>query len=77
MPCPHLSRVNGDCLLQQDPGSNTDDGREPVVTELVLRSEGDSPLPRPASVGQEWCLGTGESYRDCPFLRRFLAELVP
>jgi hypothetical protein len=63
MPCPHLSRVNGDCLLQQDPGSDTDDGREPVVTT--------------ESVAREWCLGTREGYRDCPVLRRFLTELVP
>jgi hypothetical protein len=77
MPCPHLSRVNGDCLLQQDPGTDTDDGREPVVTELVPPGEGASPLRRVASVDREWCLGRRESYRDCPVLRRFLAGLVP
>jgi hypothetical protein len=62
MPCPHLSRASGDCLLQQDPESETDEGREPVVTEAVSR---------------DWCLGSRPQYRDCPLFRRFIAELVP
>jgi len=62
MPCPHLSKANGDCFLQQDPGPDTDDGREPEPAE---------------SVDRELCLGPGQRYRDCPILTRFLAELVP
>ena len=62
MPCPHLLGTSGDCLLQQDPHAQGDDGREPVLTEPVDR---------------DWCLGSGERYRDCPFFKRFIAELVP
>ena len=62
MPCPHLSAASGDCLLQQDQDPETEDGREPVVTDPVDR---------------ELCLGFGDHRRDCPIFRRFLAELVP
>ncbi|MFB3882418.1 MAG: hypothetical protein ACE149_14215 [Armatimonadota bacterium] len=61
MPCPHLSRMNGDCSLQQDQDSLGDDEREPVLSEPVDR---------------DWCLGAGERYRECPLFKRFIAELV-
>ena len=62
MPCPHISKANGDCLLQQDPVSEVDDAREPPVVDQVDR---------------EWCLGSPTQYRECPLFRRFIAELVP
>jgi hypothetical protein len=77
MPCPHLSRVTGDCLLEQDPGPDSDDGREPAVTEIVPGSEGASPLRGVALVNRERCLGTRQSYRACPIFKRFLADLAP
>jgi len=77
MPCPHLSRVNGDCLLQQDLGPDSDDGREPVQVEVVAAGEAGSALRRWAPRDRECCLGGRDRYGDCPILRRFLAELVP
>ena len=61
MPCPHLLGASGDCLLQQEPDSETDDGRELAVTDAIDRN---------------WCLGSRPQYRDCPLFRRFIAELV-
>ena len=62
MPCPHLSKANGDCLLQQAADPDTEDGREPVQIEPVNR---------------EVCLGPRERYRECPVLKRVLYELTP
>jgi len=61
VPCPHLSRESGECLLLEDAPENEE--------ELL-----EAPLDDP--VNREWCLSPGTAYRECPLFRRFLLELL-
>ena len=62
MPCPHLARDSGECVLLEETLADEDERGEFPVEE---------------SVDRELCLGAGEAYRSCPIFRRFIADLLP
>jgi len=62
MPCPHFCRRDNDCMLAE---------------ELPKDDDEQSEVPLDEPVNRAWCTGEGELYRNCPVLRRYLADLVP
>ena len=62
MPCPHLARDSGECVLLEDAPADEEE-------------RGEFPVEEP--IDREWCLGAGEAYRSCPVFRRFIADLLP
>jgi len=61
VPCPHLSRESGECLLVED---------------VPEDEEGLAETPLEEPVKREWCLSPGKAYRECPVFRKFLLELL-
>jgi len=60
MTCPQYSREHNDCLLLQEPPRDDEERAE---------------IPADEAGSREWCLAPQKGYRNCPVLRRFLAEL--
>ncbi len=62
MPCPHLARDSGECVLLEDAPEDEEERVEFPVEELIDR---------------DWRLGAGEAYRSCPIFCRFIADMLP
>jgi len=62
VPCPHFSPESGECRLLDEVSDDDESSGEIRVEEPVSR---------------EWCLSSGELYRNCPVYHRFVSELMP